>query len=309
MGAGSATKNAATSNNANGSTNGQLQQQQTGSFGGFGAFGSGSGANGQGGGMANVASSFAFTNKNGSASESKFDFTGFNGQSFSDALKAQNTSTTLAGSTFSDPMSSSSFSSLLSQPTGATTMSNSTSATGTTISPTLKPQTTGFGGMKAFKPTSSFGAALLESLPSIPGSVPNTPAASPSSASANGTATTNGFVALNANPASPNGFGGTHPVSSNFGALNAGATGSMSGFGSGGGLGVGLRPHMTGGGAANPFRASMTAGAAMPSGMFNMGPAATGAMSSNMFGGSGPSFGSNFTARAAQNPQKEPSLI
>jgi len=39
-----------------------------------------------------------------------------------------------------------------------------------TLSPTLKPQTTGFAGLKTFQPTSSFGTMLLESLPPVSGS-------------------------------------------------------------------------------------------------------------------------------------------
>ncbi|WWC92002.1 uncharacterized protein L201_006956 [Kwoniella dendrophila CBS 6074] len=60
-------------------------------------------------------------------------------------------------------------SSISSQPTGITSISSQ--ATGTTgSSGFLQPQPTGYGGstIKPFKPTSSFGSQLLESLPTIP---------------------------------------------------------------------------------------------------------------------------------------------
>ena len=68
------------------------------------------------------------------------------------------------------------FSSVSTQPTGATTStipSISVQRTGG-----LASHTTGLGtftGLKTFKPSSSFGASLLESLPPIPGSGPTTP--------------------------------------------------------------------------------------------------------------------------------------
>ncbi|KAJ6620655.1 ANTH domain-containing protein, partial [Mycena sp. CBHHK59/15] len=113
------------------------------------------------------------------------------------------------------------------------------------------------GGMKAFKPSSSFGASLLEALPPIPGSAPGTPAMQPQ------TQTQTGFFAAG----TAGGFGGSPSPTGGFGASSAtgGFGGATGGFGGGGGgLGAGLRPQMTGG-AANPFRASMALGA-MPTG-------------------------------------------
>lgn len=141
-------------------------------------------------------------------------------------LFSQNTSTTTTGSTFSDSLFSS-----YSQQTGATTASPASSP----VSLPLKSHLT---GLKPFKPSSSFGASLLESLPPIPGSAPVTPG-------------TTGAPSLGNSPA---------PTTSGFGALSSQPTGATGGFGTplgGSTLGVGLRPQMTGGGAANPFRASM----------------------------------------------------
>ncbi|KAH7905728.1 ANTH domain-containing protein [Hygrophoropsis aurantiaca] len=205
-----------------------LQPQQTGAFGAFGnqsssAFtGQGSSTLGNGdSSISSVASSFAFNKK----PEGKL------------GLYHQSTP---SGSTTTDSTSDSifsSFSPLTSQPTGATVTSSapsiSVSSPGAGSAP-LKPQTTGFGGMKAFKPTSSFGASLLESLPPIPQSGPTTPDVT-------------GMGALNsqATGAPPSSF-------SRFGG-GVGANGGTT-------VGVGLRPQMTGTmGGANPFRASMFA--------------------------------------------------
>ena len=105
--------------------------------------------------MASVASSFSF--KNATIDETTSGLPAVPNASGA-LLNTHNTATT--GSGFSDSM----FSTLNSQPTGATSPSSPSS---TSISPGLKPQTTGFSGLKAFKPSSSFGASLLESLPPI----------------------------------------------------------------------------------------------------------------------------------------------
>lgn len=70
------------------------------------------------------------------------------------------------------------FSSVSTQPTGATT----STFPSISVQPTggLTSHATGLGtftGLKTFKPSSSFGASLLESLPPIPGSGPTTPSA------------------------------------------------------------------------------------------------------------------------------------
>ncbi|KZP21067.1 ANTH-domain-containing protein, partial [Athelia psychrophila] len=206
-----------------GSLNSQATQprSQTTSLGGpseFGAFNAGP-TNDTGTGMASVASSFS-QNKAGEskASSGTFPF-----------LNAQNTATTSSG--FSDSI----FSSLSTQPTGATTTSGSAAPS---MSPTLKPQMTGFSGLKAFKPSSSFGASLLESLPPIPGSSPGTPGANPPTGTSS----------------PPSAFGngsfmGNTAFSSQPTGVNAQPTGAFVSS-----LGSGLRPQMTGG-AANPFRA------------------------------------------------------
>lgn len=101
------------------------------------------------------------------------DFTSLNignNRNAANSLSPQMTSTT--NSSFSTDTL---FSSVSTQPTGVTT------STVPSIQHTggLTAQATGLGtftGLKTFKPTSSFGASLLESLPPIPGSGPTTPA-------------------------------------------------------------------------------------------------------------------------------------
>ncbi|TEB36727.1 ANTH-domain-containing protein [Coprinellus micaceus] len=232
--------------------------------------------------------------------------------------------------------SSSFFSSALSsQATGATSVSSGSSS----FSNPLTSQPTGFAGLKPFKPSSSFGASLLDSIPAsnptspqatnppahslqpqhtiTPGSAFSTPSFTSSFLSKTTTTTTaNPTGALNSQPTgfsgssnAPSGLFGASGLpsqptgvpglpsntpsstssplasqptgttraftpSSNFGmSLSAQATGATGPFagsttpsfspqqtGGPGGtstLGVGLRPQLTGGGAANPFRASM----------------------------------------------------
>ena len=201
-------------------------------------------------------------------------------------------STTATGSTFSDQL----FSSLGGQPTGTTALSSQP-----TGSP-LRPQATGFNiGVKAFKPTSSFGASLLEALPPIPQSAPTTPAVETATSAVSpptGISGTNGVstpagVGLGASlshvgVSSPTigagtgtgggaGLGGSfglsaQPTSSPFTSAGQGQ-GGLSALGGGSSLGVGLRPQATGfgfgAGAANPFRASvMTPGVGPAPGAF-----------------------------------------
>ncbi|TFK85793.1 hypothetical protein K466DRAFT_177127 [Polyporus arcularius HHB13444] len=223
----------------------QQQPMQTGAFPSFGSsfsssFGSqtggtsspnanpnSSGANGSI--MASVASSFSFDSSKPGGTQNS---------SFSSPLIPQPTSSTTSGSTFSDSI----FSSLSSQPTGATSSAGapsiSISSTGTGSAP-LQRQTTGFSGIKAFKPSSSFGAALLESLPPIP-SAPSTPATSPPASNSGTTLTSQ-----------PTGFPGLGAQPTGLGSSSFSSSTSSS-------LGVGLRPQATGTpGGANPFRASM----------------------------------------------------
>ncbi|KAG2150293.1 ANTH domain-containing protein [Suillus bovinus] len=187
--------------------------QQTSFFGPPGASGGESSISG-------VASSFTFGQK---SEDNKF--------STSDS-GIVNTQTTMAASTASDSLFSS-FSPLSTQPTSATTPSMSPS------SDQLKPQMTGFSGIKPFKPTSSFGASLLESLPPIPQSGPTTPS----------------VTGMPGNFSSPPASSG---IASAFGA-SVSSIGQLPAVGSHPEikptLGVGLRPQATGG--ANPFRATM----------------------------------------------------
>ena len=135
----------------------QQQQQQNGQPGQISSNPSNPGA---GSAMSNIASDFAalsFRNNNPATN----------------TLSPQMTSTT--NSSFSTDTL---FSSVSTQPTGVTT----STAPSVSVQPTggLTSHTTGLGtftGLKTFKPSSSFGASLLESLPPIPGSGPTTPSA------------------------------------------------------------------------------------------------------------------------------------
>lgn len=256
--------------------------------------------------ISSVASSFAF--KPAGSDEKPTSSSAF--------LNSQNTSTTTAGSTFSDSLWSSSLSS---QPTGATNTSSSPSIS---FTPSLKSQATGFPGLKPFKPSSSFGASLLESLPPIPQSAPTTPAVT-----GNGTSTASGSSASQQTGSFPfnTGFGamgslpggqnqnnvnlGTQP--SGMGALNSQPTGAYGAMGQPRStLGVGLRPQMTGS-VANPFRASsvngLTTGGASLFQTPTSGPGGAAnaqQMGGNLFGmpGAGP-FGSPFNANSGAQQQ------
>ncbi|KAJ3480704.1 hypothetical protein NLI96_g8164 [Meripilus lineatus] len=173
-----------------------------------------SSVSGTGVGMSNIASGFVFGNDK-SSSPTRSNTMPLSGLSTG--------ATTTSGSAFT---SSSLFTPLSSQPTATSSINTNPSIGPSAGIQPLKPQLTGFAGLKAFKPSSSFGAALLESLPPIPQSAPTTP----------GVGATNGTASV------LNGSGTGLPSTSNT-------------------VGVGLRPQMTGGGVANPFRASMFAGA------------------------------------------------
>ncbi|KAH8832903.1 ANTH-domain-containing protein [Flagelloscypha sp. PMI_526] len=225
---------------------------------------------------------------------------GFNssalGAGNADISTSQNTSTTVSG--FSDSI----FSSLSSQPTGLTGMS--TGGPGPAGAAPVTSQATGMAPLKAFKPSSSFGAQLLSSLPTIPGSSPTTPAAAnePTSPPSFSTSSVPGLTSMSPGV-------GTQPTG--FSGLAGGAAGTNpTGSASTSTLGVGLRPQLTGG-AANPFRASMfPMGNAppipnMPTGMFgapNAG-AGPGAFGGGGMGGFGNMNGMpNFSAAQAQAP-------
>lgn len=227
---------------------------------------------GGGGLISSIASSFA-TGGNSSSSGSTTTGTPAPASSVTGGstwpLSAQTTSST---SNWSD-----SFSNFSSSGRSAAT----TNATSPSIAP-LQAQPTGFGGstIKPFKPSSSFGATLLESLPSIP-SQPSTPAAQPQQLQPSGVTTQpTGFGALNAQPT---GF----TPSSAFGT-------STFGNGNSGGV-VGSRPlqaQYTG--VANPFRASMAGG--------GLGPSFSGASPTAGGGNRAPSFGTSlFPTSSGQN--------
>lgn len=228
--------------------------------------------------LSSIASEFAFAKKPSSPPPSNTQSTTnpLTGTLFT-PLTSQDTATT--NSTFS------AFSSTL-----ASTATGSTNAT--TVSSFLRPQATGIGGsgIKPFKPSSSFGASLLESLPPIPqGTAVSSPTSSPPLKPLTSPAN------MATTSATGTGFGG---------GLTSQATGlpSFGSFGSGlgnsNGLTGGLQPQATG---ANPFRAS-TFGSppTSPFGALNaqntgVAPNPTG-FGASLFAnkaGTTPSFGSN----------------
>lgn len=207
----------------------------------------------------------------------------------SSSTSASTPTTTATGSTFSDSL----LSSFGVQPTGSTALSSQPTGA------PLRPQATGFNaGVKAFKPSSSFGASLLEALPPIPQSESTTPALEAASAAVSPPAWTTGTNGVSASGGVGLGAGLGGVTSSTTGLRNgiSGAAGFGTGLGGvsspttgvgtvgpggssglsaqptssptasmGSTIGVGLRPQATGFGvglgAANPFRASaMTPG-------------------------------------------------
>ncbi|KAJ3801263.1 ANTH domain-containing protein [Lentinula aff. detonsa] len=290
------------------STGGQQQQQQTTqgsapqlpSPTGFGSFSFNLSALNPGASdMSSVASSFSTRKPENNVQLGQSSPTPSGSVNF---LNSQNTSTTTTGSTFSDSFFSSSLST---QPTGATNQSSAPSISFSPAAP-LRSQTTGFNGLKAFKPSSSFGASLLESLPPIPGSSPATPAVTgtPSTSSSSGNLSGTGLS---------NGILGTQPTGlGQFSSFGGGLPGSGQSIvpGLGSTLGQGLRPQMTGGGGANPFRASMFSttpnGAIMPSiptGVGGMGRSTGGMPNSTSMGGG--MFGSSFQNGNPQQQQQQ----
>ncbi|CCA67480.1 hypothetical protein PIIN_01309 [Serendipita indica DSM 11827] len=231
-------------------------------------------------------------------------------------LTAQTTSTTAL---------SDSFSNLSFAPSTATSNTTPSIITTAPFSP-LQPQATGFAGIKPFKPTSSFGASLLESLPSS-----TTTSAAPSAATSPITGPGSTATGTSGSQLSLPSFtlpGGSSPTSTTpgaSGALNSqptgisafssslNATGTTTGaslFGVNGStpgatstVGVGLRPQMTGGGGINPFRVSMAGGSQFGTGaqqppMPSLAPNMTGftgmqqgsSMGSNLFSGASSGF-------------------
>ncbi|KAG9078545.1 hypothetical protein FS749_009421, partial [Ceratobasidium sp. UAMH 11750] len=204
----------------------------------------------------------------------------------------------------------------------------------------LTSQPTGFGGslVKPFKPTSSFGADLMNNLPSSP-TGQNGPASS--SAPPFGTAKTGTDSGTSMSTLPSFSFEsnlGSQPTGSAFGALTTQPTGFSSAFGSaslgtgsgagtggnafgsglgaglGSGPGAGLRPQATGLGAnasgANPFRASMfnsLSGTSNATGVTTTPfGGQTGAL--NAFGGNS-AFGGGQTGQQQQPQQPTFSLI
>lgn len=213
-------------------------------------------------------------------------------------ITAQNTSTTTT-SGFSDAFSALS----LSSPAPSTTGTAYTSASGLNTNGPLQPQATGFAGLKPFKPTSAFGASLMDSLPTVPGSGATTPSGrgSPKLGSSNSVEMSSSNPTLNVPSFS---MDGSTPTQTWLGPGNAQGT-ALTGFSGPGGMnthdpnlrgggtstvGVGLRPQPTG--TANPFRASMVS-PQMTGMQFSPTSGSGVSTGASLFGGGQGGFGSN----------------
>ena len=278
--------------------------------------------------FASVASSFITGAPNGTASaqapqqmQMTSSLTSLGSSSTATSIPTSLTAATATGS-----ISESLFSSFGGQPTGSTALSSQPTGA------PLRPQTTGFNaGVKAFKPTSSFGASLLEALPPIPQSEPTTPALNAASAAQSAPsgvgapagvglgASLNGVSLPTINTAGTSGGAGlggssslgTQPTGVPIGGAGLGGFTTLGGGGSS--LGVGLRPQATGVGvglgAVNPFRASVLA----PSVGAGTGAFPAFGGTSNINAGTGlfaqptgvPSFGQNPFVGAQTDPSKQ----
>ncbi|OXB36061.1 hypothetical protein LQV05_005497 [Cryptococcus neoformans] len=269
----------------------QAQQQQTQS-----TEQSGQQGNAQGTGMSSIASEFA-SNKNqtnGSASAN----TGSGGTDFLSQLGSLSVNPTGVSSPSTQTASSLNPLSFLSaNPTGSTNAtsglnSQTTGAnTNSSANDFLQPQPTGYGGsnIKPFKPSSSFGNQLMDSLPPLPesgaGSNPGSAVASPSGAG---------------------GVGSVQPQSTGFpglGSLSFQNTGNPAG--SSAGTGGGLMPQMTG--APNPFRQStMFGGSSFNAGGLNPQTTGMGAFSGlSAFGGQNHGQGQRMFGQQHQQQQQQ----
>jgi hypothetical protein len=236
-----------------------------------------------------VASSFAFTNKlaeNASSLSSDLNRLGSHPPNFQ--VASTNTSSNTSDSLFS---------SLSSQPTNTTISSHTPSIP---VTGPIKTQATGFGGVKPFKPTSSFGASLLESLPPIPQSGATTPNPSAQTTTHSSIPSLPTGLALNGSA-----YASRVGKDSNvLGTINPQPTGvSLPSQRVNGGStpGVGLRPQATGAlGAVNPFRATMFATTSAPSTVSGVSSTLASSASTPPFGGLSngtgvlPLFGSGF---------------
>ena len=233
-----------------------------------------------------VASSFAFTNQLGESAPSL--------SSDLNRLGSHPSNFQVAPTNSSSNASDSLFSSLSSQPTNSTVSSLTPS---TPMTGPIKTQPTGFGGVKPFKPTSSFGASLLESLPPIPQSGASTPDPSAQTTTHSSTPplpTLNGSVYASRVGKDSNILGTINPQPTGVPLASQSMNGGFT-------PGVGLRPQATGAlGAANPFRATMFATTTAPSTASGVSSTLASSASTPPFGGLSngtgalPLFGSAF---------------
>ena len=270
-----------------------------------GGFGAGQGigqaqAAGQGGsegGMGGIASSFAFdnpSNKSPSATGSSDWLSQFGSLSVNTST---NTGTSASGTGFGTtngsgtPATSISGLSAFGTGTGAGTGNGLGSPTRTGASSPfgtgaggggsgfLQPQRTGFGGstVKPFKPTSSFGSTLMETLPEASSNVGAGAGPGAGAGGQNGQAQRPSLMSFDSDPAASTGTSGTGNTGTGAGAGGSftgqgpapgqGQMGQFGQFGQTGQMGQGqqqqqgLMPNATG--AANPFRQSTMGGFGM----------------------------------------------
>lgn len=224
--------------------------------------------NTQGTGMSSIASEFTSNKNQMNGSAGANTTTGGGGTDFLSQFGSLSVNPTNASTQSTQTAASSShpLSFLSTNPTGSTsaTPGLTSQTTGANANSSangfLQPQPTGYHGsnVKPFKPSSSFGNQLIESLPPLPesgpGSNPSSTVASPSGAGA---------------------AGGVQPQSTGFpglGSLSFQNTGNPAG--SSAGTGSGLIPQMTG--APNPFRQSTMFGGSSSSGTGILNPQITG---------------------------------
>ena len=298
----------------------RMQQQQQQQNGQLGQASSPTLIPSSGSAMSSVASDFASLNFG-------------NSKPATSSLSPQMTSTT--NSSFSTDTL---FSSVSTQQTGAT----ASTIPSISAQPTsgLTSHTTGLGtftGLKTFKPSSSFGASLLESLPPIPGSGPATPSVTtenqgqlgspPNSAvSSPGPTTTRsatlGGPGLNTQPNALGALNSQQPLTTGLG--GGLGTGLNSGLGSGlgynlsatngtgiVGVGVGSTPQTTDAqGVANPFKTTVFSNSAPTQGFGGIGDGLSGGFGTNPGLGPGGGFNGGFGGLSGtpfgQNPNAQP---
>lgn len=234
-------------------------------------------------------------------------------------LSSQSTAT----STWSSAFGGSTFSTSTAPTTALSSLSSPTPSA-PSVNP-IQSQPTGFGGsnVRPFKPSSSFGASLVDKLPTIP-SEPTTPSIT---GGPTGSLLGGNFGSTTGSPGTGAGStltGLSFPAPGTAGALNAnqtqfqsslfgassvlgGSSGGGSGFGSLDALGSrGLQPQPTG--VANPFRTTMFGGGGSPAPIGGANNSSAPSFGSGAFGGLSPSAFSPPGGGSSGGPTLQPSF-